>query len=218
MRRLLIILLIVVAIMAGGYLGVERLNLALRKGGIYPTGMQSRDSGENSDITPLTEGPQPTGPKEETLNITSQRDELLPAVTEKESDINFTKGAGYITLGGLEFYTSLDFGLRESKIKDRPIFLYFRSKYCGWCRKFEAEVLTDERVIESINEDFVPVAIDVYEQGKITSDFKVRGTPTMVFLDTTEEEMKRITGYVNSDTFAQVLDMLGERADKYDGV
>ncbi len=42
----------------------------------------------------------------------------------------------FIKLGGLSFYTSIDTGTNKAKELGKPIFLYFRSETCYWCKKF----------------------------------------------------------------------------------
>lgn len=112
---------------------------------------------------------------------------------------------GNITLQGLEFYTSLQSGLDASKAQDKPIFVYFRSESCGWCKKFEAESFTNQSIIRILNENFILVSIDVYEQKNETTYFKVRGTPSEVFLDSNFTEITRIPGYTDNRTFLNTI-------------
>ncbi|MCZ7397815.1 MAG: thioredoxin fold domain-containing protein [Candidatus Methanoperedens sp.] len=113
--------------------------------------------------------------------------------------------SGKMTLKGLEFYTDLKPALDDSKAQDKPIFVYFRSETCGWCKKFEAESFTNQSIIKTLNENFILVSIDVYEQKNETTYFKVRGTPTEVFLDSNFKEITRIPGYTDNGTFLNTI-------------
>lgn len=113
--------------------------------------------------------------------------------------------SGKMTLKGLEFYTDLKQALDDSKAQDKPIFVYFRSETCGWCKKFEAESFTNQSIIKTLNENFILVSIDVYEQKNETTYFKVRGTPTEVFLDSNFKEITRIPGYTDNGTFLNTI-------------
>lgn len=115
---------------------------------------------------------------------------------------------GKIRLGGLSFITSLESGLEEARTKDRAIFIYLHSKSCGWCKKFEEEVLNDPSVISIVEASFVPVAIEVNEQKGVARKFRVYGTPTMVFLDPGGGEIDRIRGFVDSETFVAAMNGL----------
>lgn len=57
----------------------------------------------------------------------------------------------------------------------------------------------------ALNENFILVSIDVDEQRNETWYFRVRGTPTGIFLDAEGKEIKRVAGYVNNGTFLNVI-------------
>lgn len=112
-----------------------------------------------------------------------------------------TGDAGSITLKGLKFRTNIIPALEAAKEQNKPIFVYARSETCGWCKKFEAETFTNQSVARILNEKFILVSIDVYKQKNETRNFRVRGTPTEIFLDSNGTEIKRIPGYTDTETF-----------------
>lgn len=112
-----------------------------------------------------------------------------------------TSDAGSITLNGLKFRTNIIPALEAAKVQNKPIFVYARSETCGWCKKFEAETFTNQSVARILNEKFILVSIDVYKQKNETRNFRVRGTPTEIFLDPNGTEIKRIPGYTDTETF-----------------
>lgn len=107
----------------------------------------------------------------------------------------------FIKLGGLSFHTSIDTGINEAKNLSKPIFLYFRSETCYWCIKFEEEALSDKRVIEILNDNFVIVSIDTFKQKNASNALGVRTTPFMIFFTKDGEEISRIPGYIPTDEF-----------------
>ncbi len=111
-----------------------------------------------------------------------------------------------IIIGKMEFYTSLESGYASAKITGKPIFLYLHSKSCGWCKRFNDEVLTDDEVVSTLKKEFISVAVEVNEQRKTASEFNIWGTPTMVFLDEEGVEFDRIRGFVDAQSFNQALD------------
>lgn len=110
-----------------------------------------------------------------------------------------------ITLKGVTFHTNLTLALSEAKAQDKPLFVYARSENCGWCKKFEEETFTNQSVIGVLNENFILVSIDVYEQKNETLNFRVHGTPTEIFLDPNGIEIKRIPGYIDTVTFLNII-------------
>lgn len=117
----------------------------------------------------------------------------------------------YIKLGRLSFYTSIDTGLNESKNLSKPIFLYFRSETCYWCKRFEEEALSDKRVIDILNKNFVIVSIDIFKQKNVAFNLNVRSTPYMIFFKD-GEEIARIPGYLPTDEFLVKLNEILEKS------
>jgi len=112
---------------------------------------------------------------------------------------------GKITLQGLTFNTQVQPALETAKVQGKPVFVYARSEDCGYCRKFEAETFTNKTVIKTLNENFILVSIDVYGQRSERINFRVRGTPTEIFLDNNGMEIKRITGYTETQPFLDTI-------------
>jgi thioredoxin-related protein len=114
-------------------------------------------------------------------------------------------GTGKLTLQGVTFYTDPSIALGAAKEQGKPVFVYARSESCGWCKKFEEETFTNESVIRTLNGNFILVSIDVYKQQNETRNFRVRGTPTEIFLDSNGTEIKRIPGYTDTETFLNTI-------------
>ena len=115
----------------------------------------------------------------------------------------------FIKLGKVSFYTSLDPGIKEAKNLSKPIFLYFRSETCYWCVKFEEEALSDDRIIDILNKNFILISIDTFKQKNVSANLNVRTTPYMIFFTEEGEEISRVPGYVPADEFlVQLKDVL----------
>ena len=118
----------------------------------------------------------------------------------------------FIDLGKVTFHTSLDPGIREAANQSKPIFLYFRSETCYWCVKFEEEALSDDRIIDLLNKNFILISIDTFKQKNVSNNLNVRSTPYMIFFTEKGEEISRIPGYVPADEFmVQLKDVLEKR-------
>jgi thiol:disulfide interchange protein DsbD len=188
MKILLVIALAVAILLVAGYSGVKSIDNAFDE----PTFQD--EASKITDAATVNESEH----VECTLN--ESEDDLLGDV------LPVYEAVEKISLGGISFYTALDSGLVAAKLTKKPVFLYFNSKSCGWCKKFEAEVLTDPDVISTIESSFVSVVIEVNEQYHMAGKFKVYGTPTMVFLDPSGDEIERIRGFMDAESFAASLD------------
>jgi len=116
-----------------------------------------------------------------------------------------------ITIKELEFHTNFTPALEEAKAQGKPVFAYFRSETCGWCKKFEEETFTNQSVISVLNENFILVSIDVYKQKNETRSSGVFSTPTSVFFDAEGNEMQRIRGYVETQIFLDTINEIANR-------
>ncbi len=115
---------------------------------------------------------------------------------------------GNITLQGLTFNTDIGTSFEMAKSAEKPVFIYARSKDCGYCKKFEAETFTNQTVIKTLNEKFILVSIDVQKQQNETINLRVHGTPTEIFLDPNGVEIKRIRGYTETQSFLDTIDQI----------
>ncbi len=118
----------------------------------------------------------------------------------------------FIKLGRVTFHTSLPAGINESKDLNMLILLYFRSETCYWCIVFEKESLSDERVIDILNKNFVLISIDQIRQKKAAANLNVWSSPYMIIFDTDGEEILRIPGYIKKEDFAVKLDEVLEKS------
>lgn len=120
---------------------------------------------------------------------------------------------GFIKLGNVLFHASIDSGINEAKNVSKPIFMYFRSETCYWCLRFEEEALSDDRVVELLNNNFVLVSIDVFEQKNVSLNLGVRSTPYMIFFTKDGEEIMRVPGYLPKEEFIVKLQEVMEETE-----
>ena len=113
-----------------------------------------------------------------------------------------------ITLQGLTFYTEVEPSLLLAKTEGKPLFVYARSQYCGACKLFESESFTNETVIEKLKKNFILVSIDVDNQKNETRNFRIRATPTEIYLDSNGTEIKKILGYRTNQTFLDEINKI----------
>ncbi len=112
--------------------------------------------------------------------------------------------------GEIEFY-SFKKGIEEAKRYNKTVLIYFRSDYCYWCEKFDKEVLTNKSVVDRISENFTPVAVDIDSEKNISSKLNVFGTPTIVFMDISGNELRKLIGFRDAERFLEELnEVLGK--------
>ncbi len=113
-----------------------------------------------------------------------------------------------ITLQRLTFNTEVGPAFIAAEREGKPVFVYARSEDCGYCRKFEAETFTNETAINLLKNNFILVSIDIYKQRSERINFRVYGTPTMIFLDNDGIEKGRIPGYIETQPFIDTVNKI----------
>jgi thioredoxin-related protein len=103
----------------------------------------------------------------------------------------------------------------------KRLMLYFWLEGCPYCQRMTSVTFRDPAVVERLKRGFVPVGVNVrgdrdigwtdgatLSEKQLAAALKVRGTPTMVFLDAKGAIALRLTGYIAPAEFARALDSL----------
>ncbi|HSL17269.1 MAG TPA: thioredoxin fold domain-containing protein [Methylomirabilota bacterium] len=105
----------------------------------------------------------------------------------------------------LWFRGGLDAAIEEAAERETLVFVEFYTPWCSWCRRLEAETLTDADVRRELD-GLVAVRLDAEGNGREAADrFGIESYPTMVFLDGAGEEVERIVGYLPPERFLAEL-------------
>jgi len=86
-------------------------------------------------------------------------------------------------------------GLQKAKQEDKPVMVDFYADWCGPCRMMDQITYEDEKVIEEVMKNFVPVKVDVDVEQALAYQFGIYSIPTIVYLDENGNEVYRTVGY-----------------------
>lgn len=105
---------------------------------------------------------------------------------------------------GIVWVTDVETAFKLSKKTDKPVFAFFTGKkWCGWCKKLVAQVLSKPEFAKYANENYIMLELDFprRDRSKITPEmvqlsrqFGVKGYPTVLLLDHKKNLLGR-TGY-----------------------
>lgn len=124
-----------------------------------------------------------------------------------------------------EWFAETLFDVREEAAEaakqGKQLMLYFWLTNCPYCERMTKETFSDPGVVARLKRGFVPVGVNIrgdrdivwtdgaaLSEKEITRRLKLRGTPTIVFLDAKGEIALRLVGYVPPAEFARALDSL----------
>lgn len=105
----------------------------------------------------------------------------------------------------LNYREALEAGVEEG----RPIFLYFYSDSCAYCKKMEADTLRARPVVEYLKDTFVAARIHAGRYPHLARKYMVRGLPTSCFLSPGGKGILALPGYLRPDQFIKILRYVG---------
>lgn len=113
--------------------------------------------------------------------------------TEKEAGIQFHQG-------------NWEEALQKAKKEGKPVFLDISASWCGPCKMLKSRTFPNDEVGEFYNANFINVAVDG-EKGEgiqLARKYKIRGYPTLIFLDSSGKVIAQTAGYRNPEQFIEI--------------
>ncbi len=130
------------------------------------------------------------------------------------------------TTSGIQ-WLSYDVGLERAQKENKHLFIDFTAKWCGFCKKMDAETFSQPEVIAMINDNFIPVKVDgdsqkeldikgykITESNLTKQEFGVRGYPTFWFLKADGTKLGAISGYRPANVMMEAFTYVVE--EQYD--
>lgn len=105
---------------------------------------------------------------------------------------------------GIQFFEgTYEEALTKAAEEDKLIFMDAYTTWCGPCKWMARNTFTDESVADYFNENFINVKMDM-ERGEgpgLARKFRIRGYPTLLFLDAEGEIAHQKLGALAADQF-----------------
>ena len=87
---------------------------------------------------------------------------------------------------------------KEATETGRPLFFDVGTEACFWCKKLDATTFRDPRVVQILNERFVPVKIDAGKDARLANGLGAEGYPTLVVATPDGKVAGRHAGYADT--------------------
>ena len=124
---------------------------------------------------------------------------------------------GTVKTDGIQWHNLVQ-GMETAKKEGKPVFLFFYTDWCVYCKKMDKEVFSDSDVISYMSENFISIRINPENDSstitvmgrpvnasQLMSLSGARGYPSLMFWDRKQQPVTTIPGYVEKKTFLPML-------------
>lgn len=142
--------------------------------------------------------------------------ENRPSIENQDHEINYVEDVWY----------SMEEAQAKAVEENKKIMIFVYTDWCGFCRRMDREIHSSNEVIDIYNDYYYPVRLNA-ESDKITTfngeeftesqlalAFGVTSYPTTVFIDEAGEPFGSQPGFIEKDTFKEILSFVGTDAYK----
>ncbi|MGM0418424.1 MAG: thioredoxin family protein [Thermodesulfobacteriota bacterium] len=106
-------------------------------------------------------------------------------------------------------WQSYEKGRELASENNKKLYIYFYSDRCPWCTKMENETFQKDSVSSYLNENFVPVKVNVQNEPQITQQYGIGPIPASVFMQPDlETGIYKRPGYVDEKDFLKILETI----------
>lgn len=111
--------------------------------------------------------------------------------------------------GGIKWEKDYASALKASKTLNKPMFFVISSHTCRYCLLYDKETLSNTKVIEKLNKDFVNVIAYLDDNPVFPNDLYVGGTPATWFIASDGEPMfQPLMGALEPEQLIKALDIV----------
>lgn len=96
---------------------------------------------------------------------------------------------------------SYEEAIQIAKEQNKKVLMFMYSEYCPWCEKMKKTTLSNEKVIDYINNKYIFLTMDK-DMGEYPEKLMPRFIPTTYVINPkTQETIQEIYGYKSSEVF-----------------
>jgi thioredoxin-related protein len=96
-------------------------------------------------------------------------------------------------------------GMTLGKIEKKRMFLHFYADWCAYCVQMAKDTFQDTSVVAFLNENFIPIRVNVDQEQETAVKYAVIGLPFTIFLTEMGEPILSLPGYIPAATLIPML-------------
>jgi thioredoxin-related protein len=100
---------------------------------------------------------------------------------------------------------SYDEGMALGKAEGKKAIISFYANWCQYCRAMDKKTYTDATIVSYLNENFIPIKVDVERERHIASQYNINPLPDTWFFSETGEIIGNKPGYMTAKELLPVL-------------
>lgn len=117
--------------------------------------------------------------------------------------------------------------IESNQSEPKKIMLFMEADWCGVCKRMKREVFPDPTIQALLKTEFFPVRIDIESEEEIqfmdervtkmelSKEFGIRGTPTIIFLDSDFSVIGNKVGFSDQEEFSSLLKFINQEEYKH---
>ncbi len=90
--------------------------------------------------------------------------------------------------------------------KDRPIVVFFKSTWCGYCKRMQQETWQNEAIQRKVDRHFIPLLVDADSHPELVERLQVQLFPTTMVFGPDGKLRQKVSGYQSTARIAALLD------------
>jgi thiol:disulfide interchange protein len=138
---------------------------------------------------------------------------------------NWVTGAALLTVLGLlaaapkptdsiQWWNDHETAVSTAKKSRKAVLIEFTADWCHFCRKMERETLSDPKVVQAVNQCYVPVQLNADVYGEVLGSLGIQGLPALLLVDPQTGKATRILGYRTAEQLLKDLQVHCAPPDK----
>ncbi len=96
----------------------------------------------------------------------------------------------------------------EAQNKDKPYLVEFYTNWCGYCKKFDREVITDSSFYAPVNKYLLFQKINGEFDAQTAKQYNIKGYPSFILFAPDGSILKKINGYQTAEDFNKLFTQL----------
>jgi len=109
-------------------------------------------------------------------------------------------------------WQSYSAGMARGKFEKKKIFLHFYADWCAACSVMDKHTFNDSSVIASLNENFIPIKVDVDREKETSAVYSIMAIPDTWFIAENGDPIGHRAGYIPPDQLKVILKMILDEA------